>query len=377
MYSDIKALQYGSKEDKLIAIKSLLGLSAEWASFTILSIGIQEGMYMTAEALISQFKGDDEDDDEAKKKRVKEKERRRKMYTRSISTSAAKDFLSPAPFIDQPIIYLLNKSLEETGASIDKGSFEFGVDFKKSVYEDYKKDIKDIDDEELKLNKSIKYLSDIIESQKMIDGEMYDVHNQKINEFDKRIQSEEEYPKNIREDIERYMKNIEVEPKPFQLYELGKTDSKMTDMLGSVGIALDRMDKTSEMFRQALSLEYETESFGNKTIKKIPKELQQVMYIAAIGQLFSTISVIPSEFASTSNKIQKLVQNEAKTESQLELKRKNEIKKLIVETKPDYKGVESRVYSSLNTYAVGEYNKTLIEMNDEEMREVFEYFDLR
>jgi hypothetical protein len=72
----------------------------------------------------------------------------------------------------------------------------------------------------------------------MIDGEMYDVHNQKINEFDKRIQSEEEYPKNIREDIERYMKNIEVEPKPFQLYELGKTDSKMTDMLGSVGIAL-------------------------------------------------------------------------------------------------------------------------------------------
>jgi hypothetical protein len=377
MYSDIKALQYGSKEDKLIAIKSLLGLSAEWASFTILSIGIQEGMYMTAEALISQFKGDDEDDDEAKKKRVKEKERRRKMYTRSILTSAAKDFLSPAPFIDQPIIYLLNKSLEQTGASIDKGSFEFGVDFKKSVYEDYKKDIKDIDDEELKLNKSIKYLSDIIESQKMIEGEMYDVHNQKINEFDKRIQSEEEYPKNIREDIERYMKNIEVEPKPFQLYELGKTDSKMTDMLGSVGIALDRMDKTSEMFRQALSLEYETESFGNKTIKKIPKELQQVMYIAAIGQLFSTISVLPSEFASTSNKIQKLVQNEAKTESQLELKRKNEIKKLIVETDPDYKGVESRVYSSLNTYAVGEYNKTLIEMNDEEMREVFEYFDLR
>jgi hypothetical protein len=84
MYSDIKALQYGSKEDKLIAIKSLLGLSAEWASFTIISIGIQEGMYMTAEALISLFKGDDEDDDEAKKKRVKEKERRRKMYTRSI-----------------------------------------------------------------------------------------------------------------------------------------------------------------------------------------------------------------------------------------------------------------------------------------------------
>jgi hypothetical protein len=377
MYSDIKALQYGSKEDKLIAIKSLLGLSAEWASFTILSIGIQEGMYMTAEALISLFKGDDEDDDEAKKKRVKEKERRRKMYTRSISTSAAKDFLSPAPFIDQPIIYLLNKSLEETGASIDKGSFEFGVDFKKSVYKDYEKDIKDIDDEELKLNKSIKYLSDIIESQKMIDGEMYDVHNQKINEFDKRIQSEEEYPKNIREDIERYMKNIEVESKPFQLYGLGKTDSKMTDMLGSIGIAFDRMDKTVEMFRQALSLEYETESFGNKTIKKIPKELQQVMYIAAIGQLFSTISVLPSEFASTSNKIQKLVQNEAKTESQLELKRKNEIKKLIVETKPDYKGVESRVYSSLNTYAVGEYNKTLIEMNDEEMREVFEYFDLR
>jgi 5S rRNA maturation endonuclease (ribonuclease M5) len=72
-----------------------------------------------------------------------------------------------------------------------------------------------------------------------------------------------------------------------------------------------------------------------------------------------------------------LVQNEAKTESQLELKRKNEIKKLIVETDPDYKGVESRVYSSLNTYAVREYNKTLIEMNDEEMREVFEYFDLR
>jgi hypothetical protein len=377
MYSDIKALQYGSKEDKLIAIKSLLGLSSEWASFTIISIGIQEGMYMTAEALISQFKGDDEDDDEAKKKRVKEKERRRKMYTRSIATSAAKDFLSPAPFIDQPIIYLLNKSLEETGASIDKGSFELGVDFKKSMYEDYKKDIKDIDDEELKLNKSIKYLSDIIESQKMIEGEMYDVHNQKINEFDKRIQSEEEYPKNIREDIERYMKNIEVEPKPFQLYGLGKTNSKMTDMLGSLGIALDRMDKTQEMFRQAASLEYETESFGNKTIKKIPKELQQVMYIAAIGQLFSAISVLPSEVASTSNKIQKLVHNEAKTESQLELKRKNEIKKLIVETDPDYKGVESRVYSSLNTYAVGEYNKTLIEMNDEEIKEVFEYFDLR
>jgi hypothetical protein len=131
-----------------------------------------------------------------------------------------------------------------------------------------------------------------------------------------------EYQSRIRKDVERYMKRIEVEFKPFQFYGVGKTDSKDADMLGSVGIAYDRMDKTSEMFKQAVTLEYETESFGRKTVKKIPKELQQAMYIAAIAQLFATISVIPSEFASTSNKIQKLVQNEAKTESQLEEKEK-------------------------------------------------------
>jgi hypothetical protein len=115
MYADIKALQYGSKEDKSIAIKSLLGLSAEWASFTIISIAIQEGMYMAAESLISQFKGDD-DDEEAKKKRAKEKERRRKMYVRSVGTSAFKDFISPAPFVDQTLITAANFALEEAGA---------------------------------------------------------------------------------------------------------------------------------------------------------------------------------------------------------------------------------------------------------------------
>ncbi len=120
MYADVKALRYGSKEDKSIAIKSLLGLSAEWALFTLISMGIQEGMYMTAEALISQFKGD-EDDEEAKKKRAKEKERRRKMYIKSMSTSAAKDFLSPLPVIDEALITALNYGLEESGASIDKG----------------------------------------------------------------------------------------------------------------------------------------------------------------------------------------------------------------------------------------------------------------
>jgi hypothetical protein len=63
---------------------------------------------------------------------------------------------------------------------------------------------------------------------------------------------------------------------------------KDANMLGSVGIAYDRMDKTSEMFIQAATLEYETESFGRKTVKKIPQELQQAMYIAAVSQLAAT-----------------------------------------------------------------------------------------
>jgi hypothetical protein len=56
------------------------------------------------------------------------------------------------------------------------------------MYEDYEKEVLDISDEELKLEKSIEYLNYIIEAQKQVDGEMYDVHIQKINEFNKRIQ---------------------------------------------------------------------------------------------------------------------------------------------------------------------------------------------
>ena len=179
-----------------------------------------------------------------------------------------------------------------------------------------------------------------------------------------------EYQSRIRKDVERYMKKIEVELKPFQLYEAGKTNKKLTDMLGSVGIAIDRMDKTSEMFKQAATLEYETESFGRKTVKKIPKELQPALYIAAVGQLASSVSLLPSEAASTSNKIQKLVQKEAKTESQLEAGRKDDIKKIISEKSDLYKGYESGIYSAMNAHSLREYKKRITEMTDDEVMNV-------
>jgi hypothetical protein len=366
MYSDIKALQYGSKEDKKIAAKSLFGLMAEWASFTMISIGIQEGMYMAAESIISQFKGDD-DDEEAKKRRSKENERRRQMYTKSIATSASKDFLSPLPVADEAIIYFINKGLEGAGTSMDRGEFEFGVDFEKKVYEDYQKEILDIDDEEMKFEKSMYYLDEIVELQKEVDGEMYDVHRQKINEFNERFKSDMEYTKNIRQDVERYMKKIEKERKPFQLYESGKTKKKVADFLGSVGIAYDRMYKTQDMFRQAASLEYEQDVYGRKTVKKIPEELQNAMYIAAVAQLGSTLSVFPSEFASTSNKIQKLVQQQAKSESQLETERKDEIKKLILKQDEGFNGYESRMYSHMNQESLKKYKKRITELTDDEI----------
>jgi len=366
MYSDIKALQYGSKEDKKIAANSLFGLMAEWASFTIISIGIQEGMYMAAESIISQFKGDD-DDEEAKKRRSKEKERRRQMYIKSISTSASKDFLSPLPVADEAIIYFINKGLEEAGTSVDRGEFEFSVDFEKKVYEDYQKEILDIDDEEMKFEKSMYYLDEIVELQKEVDGEMYDVHRQKINELNERFKSDMEYTKNIRQDVERYMKKIEKERKPFQLYDSGKTKTKVADFLGSVGIAYDRMYKIQDMFTQAASLEYEQDMYGRKTVKKIPKELQNAMYIAAVAQLGSTLSVFPSEFASTSNKIQKLVQQQAKSESQLEAERKDEIKKLILKQDEYFKGYESGMYSYMNQESLKKYKKRITELTDDEI----------
>ena len=92
-----------------------------------------------------------------------------------MTTSAAKDFLSPLPVVDEALITVLNYGLEESGASIDKGDFEFGVDFDKSMYEEYEKEVLDISDEELKLEKSIEYLNYIVEAQKEVDGEMYDV----------------------------------------------------------------------------------------------------------------------------------------------------------------------------------------------------------
>ena len=321
---------------------------------------------MAAESLIIQFKGED-DDEEAKKKRAKEKERRRKMYVRSVGTSAFKDFMSPAPFVDQTLITAANFALEEAGATIDKGGLQFGVDFDKSMYEEYEKEVSDISDEELKLEKSIEYLNYIIEAQKEVDGEMYDVHIQKINEFNEMLKNGMEYQSRIRKDVERYMKRIEVEFKPFQFYGVGKTDPKMADMLGSVGIAYDRINKTVEMGIQASTLEYETESFGRKTVKKIPKELQQAMYIAALAQLSATVSLLPSEAASTSNKIQKLIQQEAKTESQLERERKDEIKKRIGDRDEFYKGYESGMYSAINAYSLREYKKNITELTDEEI----------
>ena len=176
---------------------------------------------------------------------------------------------------DEALITVLNYGLEESGASIDKGDFEFGVDFDKSMYEEYEKEVLDISDEELKLEKSIEYLNYIVEAQKEVDGEMYDVHKQKINEFDERLKSGMEYQSRIRKDVERYMKKIEVELKPFQLYEAGKTNKKLTDMLGSVGIAIDRMDKTSEMFKQAATLEYEQSHSEERQLKKYQKNFSQ------------------------------------------------------------------------------------------------------
>ena len=103
MYSDIISLtsKVSTRQDKLLAGKSLAALSPEMATFSIVSAYLSSQIYNA----VLYMMGVDESEEE--------KEKRRKRRSEQIITNIAKDFLSPAPLTDAVILSTINKVLDK------------------------------------------------------------------------------------------------------------------------------------------------------------------------------------------------------------------------------------------------------------------------
>ena len=102
MYSDIITVfsDTASSQDKKAAGRSLAGLSAEIAAFTLISSGVRDLMWSAAKAALD-FEEDEED--------IKD---RKDFEKRLMVTSVSRDILSPLPMLDSPILSAIDKLLE-------------------------------------------------------------------------------------------------------------------------------------------------------------------------------------------------------------------------------------------------------------------------
>lgn len=90
-----------SREDKIIAGKSLVGFAAEMATFKAVSLGLSWTWYLLAQAI----RGKEEDEEKRKK--------RWSNMVKGQATSAVSDVFSPIPVFDAPVKYIFNSMLDQ------------------------------------------------------------------------------------------------------------------------------------------------------------------------------------------------------------------------------------------------------------------------
>jgi len=102
MYSDIITAfsDTASSQDKKAARRSLAGLSAELAAFTVISSGVRE-LIWTATKWALDFEEDEED--------IKD---RKEFEKRLMVTTVIKDIFSPLPILDSPVLNTVDQLLE-------------------------------------------------------------------------------------------------------------------------------------------------------------------------------------------------------------------------------------------------------------------------
>ena len=99
MYSDIRTLQnsISTKEDKITAWRSLVGLTVEMISYQVIAYTIREAVIKPIAAAIAGYVPDDE-----------EEEKQKKYAMQNVVSQGAKDFLSPMPFFDGATLAAFN-----------------------------------------------------------------------------------------------------------------------------------------------------------------------------------------------------------------------------------------------------------------------------
>jgi hypothetical protein len=110
MYNDFQTIasKTATKEDKIIALRSVAGLSAELATYQLIGFGIRRLYDMIAASLLG-----DEDDEETKKKKLIN-------ATKYPVKSIVNDIVSPIPMMDGLTTWGLNQSLAQYPWMSDK-----------------------------------------------------------------------------------------------------------------------------------------------------------------------------------------------------------------------------------------------------------------
>ncbi len=112
-----------SKEDRLSAVRSLTGLTVEMAAFYSVSIAIRAIIWELSKKMIGY-----EESDEEKKKRMANQ-------VKGARTSMVKDFFSPLPIFDAPLMVGFNKIIK--AVQDDDSDFELYKDYDSGLWDDW------------------------------------------------------------------------------------------------------------------------------------------------------------------------------------------------------------------------------------------------
>ena len=269
MHNDLLAWRSkdSSKEDKISAVKSIIGLGAELVAYQLIAFGIKTLVY---DSIANALVGDDEEEKKDKSLLGLKMTTKQFNATKFPVKSIVGDILSPLPFLDDIVVMGFDKAMEF---------------------------LPQISNEDIK--KAVEEKNAILKFQ----GE---------DEMDDKTKT-------------KFIEQLKAD----NIYSVAfKNDSQSGRSYGMIGIAGDTYKELIELSRMAYTGEFEDEYQGRVTNKYLPEEDRKILQNISVPLmiLYST-GIAPKDLGTVARKVTNIVKKKGITENQHE--KEKEVKKQI------------------------------------------------
>jgi len=176
----------------------------------------------------------------------------------------------------------------------------------------------------------------------------------------------------IASQAEKLMKEYEQDEIPYYLYT--RRNQNILSNLGIYGMGVESGPLSARKTMQLRDGEFEEEYMGGKVKKYIEDpegKLNTAVDIITAIQVMTSVSVGPTEAGKVAGEMYKQLTKLGKTKSQVEAKRKEDIKEQIRERRPDVNSAKhDQFYKTLEFHSKKEYQKRLIDLSKDEFKAV-------